>query len=256
MMPRLHSDFLTRPLAHRALHDVSDGRPENSVPAIRAAMAAGYGIEIDLQLSADDTAMVFHDYRLDRLAAGTGPVRAQTAEQLGQTVLNGGDVGVPTLAEVLDCVAGRVPLLIELKDQDGEMGPDIGTLEAATAQALQGYDGPVGLMSFNPHSVAMMAKLMPDTPRGIVTSGYDPVEWAPLPAQVCAALREIPDYARTGSSFISHDVSDLDRPRVAELKSLGADILCWTVKSQAQEEIARRIARNITFEGYLAQHVG
>ncbi|MEL6451522.1 MAG: glycerophosphodiester phosphodiesterase family protein [Pseudomonadota bacterium] len=255
MTPALPQAFLTAPIAHRALHDVTDGRPENSRAAIRAAIARGYGIEIDLQLSADDQAMVFHDYALDRLADGTGPVRAVPAGTLVSTSLLGGSEGVPPLDEVLDIVAGQVPLLIELKDQDGAMGPDIGTLEAATARALHGYQGPVALMSFNPHSVARLAELRPDLPRGLVTSGYDPKDW-PLPQATCARLRDIPDYDRVGASFISHDARDLARPRVAALQAAGADVLCWTIRSAQAEAEARQVAQNVTFEGYLAVHPG
>ncbi|MEL6882896.1 MAG: glycerophosphodiester phosphodiesterase family protein [Pseudomonadota bacterium] len=255
MIPRLDPAFLRAPLAHRALHDVTDGRPENSRAAIRAAIAHGYGIEIDLQLSADNAAMVFHDYGLDRLADGTGPVRLVPAATLGGTPLRGGDEGIPTLPEILALVAGQVPLLIEIKDQDGGMGDAVGPLEQATADALRGYAGPVALMSFNPHSVARLADLCPDIPRGLTTSSYDPADW-PLSAATCDRLRDIPDYDRVRASFISHEVADLDRPRVAALKSQGADILCWTVKSPEQEAQARKVAQNITFEGFLASHPG
>ncbi|WP_147110210.1 glycerophosphodiester phosphodiesterase family protein [Tateyamaria sp. syn59] len=255
MTPRLPDAFLGAPLAHRALHDVTDGRPENSRAAIRAAIAHGYGIEIDLQLSADNQAMVFHDYALDRLAEGTGPIRIVPAGTLTKTPLKGGDEGIPTLPEVLELVAGQVPLLIEIKDQDGAMGDAIGPLEQATANALAGYTGPVALMSFNPHSVARMADLCPDIPRGIVTSAYAEGDW-PLNQTTRDHLRAIPDYDRVGASFISHEVADLTRPRVAELKAQGANILCWTVRSPAQEAQARQVAQNITFEGYLAPHPG
>ena len=243
--------FYDRPLAHRALHDVRDGRPENSRAAIRAAIAAGYGIEIDVQLSADGAAMVFHDYSLDRLTGAKGPIRLCRADELAQIHLTGGEEGVPTLPEVLDLVAGRVPLVIEIKDQDGDMGPAIGPLEEATAAALRGYEGDVAVMSFNPHAVARMAELAPDVPRGLVTSAYRYDEW-PLSKTTCDRLRDIPDYDRVGASFISHEVDDLTRARVSELKALGAMICCWTVRTVEEEKIARQIADNITFEGYRA----
>lgn len=255
MTQHLPAAFLGAPLAHRALHDVTDGRPENSRAAIRAAIDHGYGIEIDVQLSADNQAMVFHDYALDRLAEGTGPVRVVPAGTLGQTPLKGGDEGIPTLTEVLDLVAGQVPLLIEIKDQDGSMGDDIGPLEQATADALRRYAGPVALMSFNPHAVARMRDLCPDIPRGIVTSSYKAEDW-PLNAATRDHLRNIPDFDRAGATFISHEVADLDRPRVADLKAQGANILCWTVRSPEQEAQAREVAQNITFEGYLAPLAG
>lgn len=250
---KLPASFLTVPLAHRSLHAVTQGRPENSRAGIRAAMAAGYGIEIDVQLSADGAAMVFHDYALDRLTAQKGAVRLRTRAELQAITLIGNEETIPTLSEVLDLVNGQVPLLIEIKDQDGGMGADVGPLEQATATALQDYAGDVAVMSFNPHSVAMLATLLPDVPRGLVTSAYRYEEW-PLPATTCDHLRDIPDYDRTGSCFISHEVDDLDRARVSELKSLGADICCWTVCSPEQEKEARRVAQNITFEGYLAVH--
>ena len=247
----LHPAFRTTPLAHRALHDVRDGRPENSRAAIRAAIAAGYGIEIDVQLSADGAAMVFHDYALERLTGETGAVRLCTADRLAGIALKGGEEGIPALPEVLEIIAGKVPLVIELKDQDGGMGPDIGPLEEAVAKAIAGYQGPLAVMSFNPHAVARMAELAPEVPRGIVTSAYRYEDW-PLPKATCDRLREIPDFDRTGASFISHEVSDLARPRVAEIKAQGAMICCWTVRSAAQEAEARQVAHNITFEGYLA----
>jgi glycerophosphoryl diester phosphodiesterase len=251
MSQTLPKVFLGAPIAHRALHDVENGRPENSRAAIRAAIDAGYGIEIDVQLSADEKALVFHDYDLARLADAKGALRQKTADALSRVKLRGADEGIPILTEVLDLVAGRVPLLVEIKDQDGAMGKNIGPLEAAVANALKAYKGPVAVMSFNPHSVARMAELLPDVPRGLVTSAYDPTDWQ-LPARVCDRLREIPDYESAGCCFISHELADLARPRVAELKAGGAAILCWTVKSPEDEAIGRRHAQNITFEQYLA----
>ena len=256
MTPPLPEPFLSRPLAHRALHDVTQGCPENSRAAMRAAIAAGYGIEMDLQLSADGQAMVFHDYDLERLTGVKGALRQCSAAELGKIALLHGDgETVPTLAEVLALVAGQAPLLIELKDQDGGMGPDIGPLEAATAAALEGYDGPVAVMSFNPHSVAEMARLAPGVPRGLTTSDYDPADW-PLSAATCDRLREIPDFDRVGAGFISHDAGDLNRPRVMALRAEGVPVLCWTIRSPNAEAEARRNADNITFEGYLAPLAG
>jgi glycerophosphoryl diester phosphodiesterase len=247
----LPRSFYEVPIAHRALHDVNDGRPENSRAAIRAAIAEGYGIEIDVQLSSDGAAMVFHDYALERLTGSTGALRLHTAAALGRIGLKGGDEGIPDLTEVLALVGGQVPLLIEIKDQDGAMGPEIGPLEAATAAALQGYNGDMAVMSFNPHAVMRMAELCPDIPRGIVTSAYRYEDW-PLPKQTCDHLRAIPDYDAAGAVFISHEVNDLGNDRVTELKKAGAMICCWTVRSAAQEAQARQVADNITFEGYRA----
>lgn len=244
--------FLTVPLAHRGYHDKAKLRPENSQAAFRAAIDAGYGIELDVQLSADDAAIVFHDDTLDRLTAKSGPVNTFTASELSKIALLCSAETIPTLREVLALVAGRVPVLIEIKDQLDTMLPGSGKLERSVAAALSQYDGPVAVMSFNPHCVAEMARIAPQVPRGITTEDYEPTESAPIPAAVCATLRGIPDYDRTGSSFISHKAADLGRARVAELKSQGAAILCWTIRSPVEEAKARLIAHNITFEGYAA----
>ncbi len=245
--------FRTRPLAHRALHDVASGRPENGHSAIAAAMAHGYGIEIDVQLSADGVAVVFHDYALDRLTDERGPVRLREWSELSTIPLAGGaGECIPSLAQVLAQVGGKVPVLIEIKDQDGAMGRDVGPLENAVAHDLIGYGGPVAVMSFNPHSVEAFAKVSPETPIGLTTSAYVVSEW-PLTAATCDRLREIPDADRLNISFISHEASDLGRPRVAALRDRGCAILCWTVRSPAQEDKAREVAANITFEGYLPE---
>lgn len=250
MRPALPPAFLHLPIAHRALHDRAQGRIENSPAAIRAALAAGYAIEIDLQLSADGQAMVFHDEELDRLTHATGPVATRTAAELGQITLKDSTDTIPTLTEVLALVAGRVPLLIELKDQTLTLGQSDGRLEEATARALASYSGPVAVMSFNPTMVAHMARLAPQIPRGITTSAYLPEDWPGIPEATCDRLRESPDYDAVGASFISHEAEDLSRPRVADLKAQGAAILCWTIRSPEAEAKARRIAQNVTFEGY------
>lgn len=248
----LPASFFARPITHRALHDRKAGRVENSVKSIQAALDAGYGIEIDVQLSSDGHAMVFHDDGLDRLTAETGPVRARTRAALEDISLTDDGGTIQSLETVLGMVAGQVPLLIEIKDQDGAMGPDVGPLEAATCAALENYAGDVALMSFNPHAIAVCAKLAPHIPRGIVTSSYQAVFWPEVPAETRDILRDIPDYDRVGACFISHEATDLDRPRVAELKAQGASIFTWTIRSAEAEAEARRIVDNVTFEGYLA----
>lgn len=248
----LPPEFLGAPIAHRGYHDLAAGIPENSRASFEAAIAAGYGIELDVQLSADGRAMVFHDYHLGRLTGAEGPVRMRDATSLGQIGLSGGAEGIPTLREVLTLVAGRTALLIEIKDQDGAMLTDVGPLERAVADDLKGYAGPVAVMSFNPHAVAAFGAASPQTPRGLTTCAYQPHDWPLLPATTFERLREIPDYDRVGASFISHRATDLARPRVRDLKAAGAAVLCWTIRSPEDEAEARKIAQNVTFESYAA----
>lgn len=243
--------FLERPIAHRALHDLSDGRPENALSSVRAAMDRGYGIEIDLQCSRDEQAMVFHDYDLRRLTGATGPVAQRDSADLQALALTGSTEGIPTLTDLLHMVAGRVPLLIELKDQDGTLGPNVGTLERATAKALEGYSGPAAVMSFNPHSVTLMGTLAPDIPRGLTTCDFPKDDWLLIPDATRRRLRDIPDFASTGACFVSHHARNLHADAVTRIKQGGHPVLCWTIRSPEEEAGARRVADNITFEGYL-----
>ncbi|MDA7428292.1 glycerophosphodiester phosphodiesterase family protein [Primorskyibacter aestuariivivens] len=243
--------FLERPIAHRALHDLERGRPENALSSVRAAIENGYGIEIDLQRSRDGLAMVFHDYDLRRLTRARGPIALRDSAELRTLALTGSTEGIPTLTDLLTLVAGRVPLLIELKDQDGTLGPNVGALERATAEALSGYTGPVAVMSFNPHSVSLMGTLAPDIPRGLTTCDFPKDDWLLIPDATRRRLRDIPDFASTGASFISHHARNLHSDAVTRIKQDGHPVLCWTIRSPEEEAEALRVADNITFEGYL-----
>lgn len=247
-MPTLPDVFVTTPIAHRGLH--SPGKPENSLAAATAAIEAGYGIELDIQPASDGTPMVFHDYRLNRLLGQDGVIGQRDVAALAAMRILGSDQGVPTLAQFLELVAGKVPLLIEIKDQDGRLGPDIGDLHVRVVEALAGYDGPVAVMSFNPHVVTAVHQLAPDLPVGLTTCNFPQDDWPLLDDERREYLAGISDYDRSGASFISHDKLELTNPRVDALKSLGAPILCWTVRSAVEEQAARGMADNITFEDY------
>ena len=250
-MASLPEVFLQKPIAHRALHDEAAGRAENHLAAMDAALSKGFRIEIDIQRSKDGQAMVFHDYHLSRLTEGTGAIAQKTAEELAKLKFRTGELGIPTLREVLKHIAGRVPLLIEIKDQDGIMGPNVGTLEREVARLVKSYVGPVAFMSFNPHAMAVMAEEAPQIARGLTTSGFSKQDWFNLKETVREHLRNVRDYERVGASFVSHQVTDLASQRVNELKELGARILTWTVRNADEAAEAAKVAENITFEGYL-----
>lgn len=251
MIP-LPSAFLTTPLAHRGLHDRQAGIIENSRSAVAAAVEAGYGIEIDLQISSDGEAMVFHDATLDRLTGEIGRVDRLSATALGQVELTGGGEGVPTLLDILEIVDGRAPLLVEIKDQSGCLGEVDGRLERRASHLLATYNGPAALMSFNPCSVAVCAEAAPSIPRGRVTDLFKPSEWENLTPTRADQLNRFDDLDALGASFISHDHKDLSDAEVEVARQSGRHILCWTTKSLAEDKAARRIAENVTFENYAA----
>ena len=111
-----------RPIAHRGLHDAAKGPAENSIGAAEAAIAGGFAIECDVQLSRDGEAMVFHDDNLRRLPRGRGALAAKTAVELQTLALRDGGERVPTLPECLALIASRTPVICELKSAfDGDM---------------------------------------------------------------------------------------------------------------------------------------
>lgn len=249
----LHADFLTRPIAHRGLH--GPGVPENAMAAFRAAVAAGHGIELDVQPARDGTPLVFHDHDLARLTGAGGMISALTVAEAGARRLLGTDEGIPTLDLVLDMVAGRVPVLIEIKDQDGALGPQMGDLPGRVAEVvrrhLERYPGaPVAVMSFNPHAAAMVHAAAPEIPVGLTSCAFAADDWPGVPAPRRAELAALAQFDAVGASFISHHHLDLANPAVAALAARGVPVLCWTIRSADHEAAARRVAANITFEGY------
>ena len=252
-MLALDPAFLKTPIAHRALHDASKGIFENCRSAIIAAIEHGYAIEIDLQLSADGRAMVFHDYTLDRLTDKREDVSDYTAAELSRIKVGSGQDVIEPLEDILHLIDGRVPLLIELKDQSRQLSHTDGRLEQATINALSLYHGPVAVMSFNPYMIATMAQLSAELPLGLTTGGFmDPI-WG-IDAERVAHLSQIADFDPTRYSFVSHFALELAAPCIQTLKEQGAAIFTWTIRSPEAEAIARQTVDNITFEGYLAAH--
>ncbi|WBU62996.1 glycerophosphodiester phosphodiesterase family protein [Paracoccus aerodenitrificans] len=244
----LHPDFLRLPIAHRGLH--SAGVPENSLAAFTAAIEAGYGIELDIQPAADGTPMVFHDYDLLRMSDDEGYITDMDLDDLAEIRLADTEETIPTLADTLRLVAGRVPLLIEIKDQDGRLGTSIGEVHNQVASLLEAYEGPVAVMSFNPNTVEAFGKAAPDIARGLTTAAFSKDDWPMLDDETREKLSRIEDFGRAGVSFISHHQVDLANEAVTDLKSKGVPVLTWTVRSAAEEAEARKVADGITFEDY------
>jgi len=244
----LPPSLLIPPIAHRGLHGADI--PENSPAAFAATFARGYGIELDVQMSSDGEAMVFHDYELSRLTAEKGPFRQRTAAELGAISLANGE-GIPTLEAVLKLVSGQVGVLVEIKDQDGALGDDLGPLETRVAEILNAYQGQIGVMSLNPHAMYLLQKMAPNVPRGLVTSPFSPEHWPLVPRKRADELADIPDFEACGACFISQQFQALDMPAVNRIRQGGDPVLSWTIRSEEDEHEARRLADNITFEGYL-----
>ena len=225
--------LISRPFAHRGLH--ANAVPENSRAAFAAAVAAGRGIELDVQASADGRAMVFHDEQLDRLAEASGPIYARTASELGAIRLRGSAETIPTLGEVLALVDGRAGLLIEVKAP----GRRADGLSGAVERALRGYKGPVAVMSFNPEVGRWFAAHAPAILRGLVVTEKGRRRGGLV--RRLAAWRSRPD-------FLAYDIRDLPSAFAAAQRSLGRPILTWTCRSDADWARAGEHADQVIYE--------
>lgn len=223
-----------KPFAHRGLH--GNGTPENSRAAFAAAVAGGCGIELDVRLSHDGEAMVFHDQELDRLTGTRGPVAERTAAELGTIQLSGTDETIPTLAQALAAVAGA-PLLIEVKAPDRHVRPLCG----AVARALASYIGPVGVMSFNPQVGWWFARHAPQRLRGLVVSEQGKGKWRGRIERNLALWRARPD-------FLAYDIRDLPSETSAFARFEGRPVYTWTVRSDADRARAAAHSDQIIFE--------
>ncbi|MFZ5690089.1 MAG: glycerophosphodiester phosphodiesterase family protein [Pseudomonadota bacterium] len=240
-MPGL--DWLTaRPVAHRGLHDARNGVVENTSSAFRAAIAAPYAIECDLQLSADGEAMVFHDDTLDRLTERSGAVASLTASELKTVVFKTTSDRMITLGELCDLVAGRVTLVLEVKSHfSGDM-----RLTERVAAVLQCYAGPVAAMSFDPAVVGALQMVAPGLPRGLVAQSRPDPE---VPSG--NSLRFALDAIRARPHFLAWSVRDLTGvwPMLGRW-GFGLPLLTWTVRSEVEQIRARRWADQMIFEGF------
>ena len=240
-----------RPIAHRGLHDRARGVIENSASAFEAAIARGYTIECDVQLSRDGIPMIFHDDDLDRLTGIHGPVGDKTMAELASIRLLASAAGdtPQRFTEFLAQVAGRVLLQIELKKQPNE--PATQVLAQTVMDALKSYRFPVTLESFDPRLIVEVKKRGARMPVGIITYGYDEPTWdTDLGAGDRFVLRHLLHWPFTRFDFISCRNNALDLPAVKLFRSFGLPVTTWTIKSPAAALATLGKADQIVFEGF------
>lgn len=213
--------------AHRGLH--GDAAPENSPTAFAGAIARGLGIECDVQRSSEGLPVVFHDWELQRLTPSQGLVRSRPMRELRSIPLNGSDDRIPSLADLLNQVAGQVPLLIEVKSKR-ELR--VAAFCRAIRAALEGYRGPVAVMSFDPRVGAWFARQAPHIARGLVVTEENARTLSGRARRHWALWHARPD-------FLAYDVRDLPSAFAASQRRRGVPLATWTVRSP---ELAARAA--------------
>jgi glycerophosphoryl diester phosphodiesterase len=242
------TDWLTaRPVAHRGLHDAARGVVENTPSSVAAAIAGNYGIEVDLQITADGEAMVHHDRQLGRLTEGNARLDSLPAAELRRVPFKATADHMMTLGELCDLVAGRSTLLLELKSR---FDPDP-RLPLRVAEILSGYSGPVAVMSFDPAQMLVIRHVAPRLLRGLVAErNYRPghQNWVPLVRGKMGLLRQA---MQSQPQFLAYSVKDLPSPLPFLVRYLARlPLLTWTVRTPEDRQRAARWADQIIFEGF------
>ncbi len=238
-----------RPVAHRGLHDASRGIIENMPAAAEAAIAGNFAIECDIQLTADGEAMVHHDDELGRLTEGSGALLKQTAAELKAVPFKGTAERMMTIADLCTLVAGRVPLVIEVKSHfDGDR-----KLVRRMAEVLSSYAGPAVGMSFDPDQVIALRELIPNRPRGIVAEHHYSLEdWPEASEAQRRDMTHLRHFLRTRPDFVAYFVNELPSPAPWIARHVfGCPLLTWTVRTAEQRQRAARHADQMIFEGFL-----
>ena len=231
--------------AHRGLHNAE--RAENSMSAFKAAVDGGWGIELDIRLSKDGKLVVFHDDTLNRVCGREGKVIDFTADELATFKLNGTEDGIPLFEDVLKMVDGRIPLLVEIKEDAGD-----NKVSLAACKMLDSYKGEFIVESFNPLSLKTVRENRPSIVRGILSQRY--YEYEQYKKPLYFLLQSLLLNVACRPAFIAFDHKHAPRSFALKLcrKLFGVPTLAWTVRSQEEEDAAFKNGFDgIIFENYI-----
>lgn len=232
--------------AHRGFHDNKSDAPENSMRAFRKAVDAGYGIELDVQLTKDRIPVVFHDETLKRVCQAPGRVRDYTYEELQKLTLCGSDQRIPKFEDFLNLVDGKVPLIIELKIH--ENAAEV----CSRADALiRKYKGVYCIESFHPLAVRWYEKHRPEVVRGQLSSNFARTEKRePIYYWV---VHHLLTNVLCRPDFIAYDHRFRENLSRRLCRKMGALSVAWTVKSQKELEACRKDFDLFIFEGFIPE---
>lgn len=221
--------FIDRNYAHRGLYREDQSIPENSLAAFRAALSRGYGVELDVHLTADGELAVFHDDELDRMCGVSGRTDDQTMEKLRTLRLAGTEHGIPTLDEVLELLNGQVPIILELK-----RGNDNEALCEKVYARLCAYEGPVCIESFDPFIVRWFRRYAPEYMRGQLSQ--PPKEYEGHTSKLNAFLAgNLLTNCIARPQFIAYRIGE--KPFTVRLcERMGALRAAWTSRAWDQED--------------------
>jgi len=250
IMPRMFrrpsADFLMgRYYAHRGLHNNLSGPPENSMDAFQKAVDAGYGIELDVQLTQDRIPVVFHDENLLRICGIDANVRDFTYAELSTIPLLGSHQCIPLLSDVLELVDGQVPLIIEIKVHEN---PAVVCEKADECISL--YQGPYCIESFHPGAVQWYKKNKPNVIRGQLSANFAKPDRREKPAEML--VHHLLTNVLCRPDFIAYDHHTKNAlSRIICRKFFSALSVAWTIKSQDELDAVRNDFDLFIFEQFL-----
>jgi len=230
----------SRAIAHRGLHNGII--PENSLAAFSKAIEADCPIELDLQLLSDGNLAVFHDRDLQRMTGVVGKIAEQTASSIKNLRLLDTRETIPLLEDVLELVGGKIPILIEIKNEH-----KVGKLEENLWKKLQNYSGSYAIQSFNPYSLGWFREKDPKIIRGQLATGFHQMKEGPWDKKFILSHLLLNWVSQP--HFIAYDLRSLPNlPTAIAKKVFTVPIVAWTVRTEAEKQHALRYADNIIFE--------
>lgn len=231
--------------AHRGLHHNKKGVPENSLKAFRDAVEKGYGIELDVQITKDRVPVVFHDYNLHRICGVDKKISDLNSEELKQYRLLNTEERIPTFREALDCVDGKVPLIIELK-----IPWDPKDTCKAAEKELANYKGLYCIESFNPLGLGWYKKHHPEIIRGQLSTDFvkEQIEGSRVQHFI---LKNLLFNFYTKPDFIAYQHKYKKGLSFTICRKIyKAWSIAWTVKSKSEMDECKGYFDQIIFEGF------
>lgn len=229
------------PFAHRGLHGAVTGAVENSLSAFQAANNRHHGVELDILLSRDNRAMVFHDMSLCRLTGREGNLEDFTARQLSRFTLGQSRDTILTLKDILDNINPEYPVLIEIKC-DQRQATEIAQ---ATFNDIRTHAGPIAIMSFDPEIIQWFQQHAPTVMRGLVATGNND---GTLPEKYFSAAEQCSLVDALAADFIAYDINTLPNEATEYCRKKNIPVLTWTVRTEQQHKKAREYCDNIIYE--------
>lgn len=235
--------LLEKFIAHKGFWDAN--APENSLGAIERAIANHYAIELDVRALADGELAIFHDKELSRMTGLDGYLSKLTSADLPNYPLNGTAYTIPTLKEALDTIAGRTPVILDLKNE----ATNAGTFESKIWETIRDYSGEIAIMSFNPLTLEWFNKNAPSVPRGLLSTRWT----KDLPDRPNSFITRFVTshnllHKRAKPDFIAYNISQLPTVRTRKFKKL--HLIGWTARSQEEYLSKVKYVDNIIFEGF------